>query len=374
MAHIVANDNGLADALKEAQAAVGKSFTKEEVQVFESYWKELNGEDCSYEFPETKAALVELDQATECLQLPPSCVEAVDKAWPKIWSELDSTWHDLAAVDETSIAFYKVLVLDCTRSVYNQASRDNPNYVFMAGGMAAGKTHVYQHMQKRGYFEEPCVFIDCDAIKLQLPRYQALVAAKDPSAASQVHKESALVAELVLRFCYHEKLSFVFDGTLSDAEWFWQLFHAMNAPVCILHVVADIDLVHRRAKRRGAITGRHVPEKWLMKTVMDAERGVRYLRLQTDKNHCTLIRFICVIDNNGPVPVVRRFWTNDSGMGFTKLGPIAEPLDDPSGVVAAMVFPHTLVQHDPYAWLALYEYAKGRQEETSCQVHTGPLC
>jgi predicted ABC-type ATPase len=145
-----------------------------------------------------------------------------------------------------------------------------PVAIMMMGGPATGKGQL-----TKGISNKKFVKVDADNIKEMLPEYQDLVSKGDANAANYVHKESGELASRLRDIARKQRKNMVLDGTGRYAGSYMhrmgQLQDAGYHVQLLMPVVSDVEDAVARAKKRGAESGRHVPEKFIRdnhKTVM----------------------------------------------------------------------------------------------------------
>jgi predicted ABC-type ATPase len=140
----------------------------------------------------------------------------------------------------------------------------HPTATFMGGGPASGKSEMLKMRPAKG------VIIDPDAIKAQLPEYQSMLDAGDKSAAAYVHEESSAIAKKIVAEAVAGKRDFTLDGT-GDGDYakLAGKVEAARKSGYLTHgqyVTVHTDTAAERAAKRGARTGRVVPETFLRET------------------------------------------------------------------------------------------------------------
>ena len=177
-----------------------------------------------------------------------------------------------------------------------------PWLVHTAGAMGAGKSHALRCLAAAGAFPLACfVCIDPDEIKGALPEARAFVAAHRASAGTRLHKESLLVADVLTRAAMAQGRNVLVDGSMRNTRWHaaeWARLKA-TAPhyrVAVLLVTAPAGVVHARAARRAAHTGREIPTDVIDDSIARAPESFAALRPLAD--------FAAVIDSGGAEPRV----------------------------------------------------------------------
>ena len=140
-----------------------------------------------------------------------------------------------------------------------------PWAVFTSGPMGAGKSYTMRWLSENAAFPlSRFIIVDPDRIKSCLPEAGSLTAANPATAASLLHRESGLIAELMEREALAAGRDVLVDGTLRDAEWYSARFQAIRAAgthrIGVLLITAPKDVIYARAARRARLTGREVPQ------------------------------------------------------------------------------------------------------------------
>ena len=109
------------------------------------------------------------------------------------------------------------------------------------------------------------------------------------------------------------------DGSLRDKEWYRQVFEHLKRDhpkyrIAIFHVVASDEEILSRAKRRGELTGRHVPESEIWDSIRRVPDAVEVL--------APLCRFVATLDNSSDPPLLVR--CRDLKRGFDISAPPGE--------------------------------------------------
>lgn len=137
--------------------------------------------------------------------------------------------------------------------------------IFMAGAMGAGKSHFLRMLDRFNVFPlSEFVYIDPDEIKTQIPdEYQCV------KRGSYLHRESTHIADILMHHCLLNNHSIAVDGTLSDREFFTDLFSRLKRggyTVIIVHVQCTLQTTLNRCRKRGIETGRIIPENIITKS------------------------------------------------------------------------------------------------------------
>lgn len=155
--------------------------------------------------------------------------------------------------------------------------------LFTAGAMGAGKGYTMDHIRRYKLLSLPCmVEIDPDKFKQSLPEWSEYVRRDPLTAGTMCHKESCFLVELAQSHCLMSKFDFWVDGSLSDSQYYEQLFNMMrkdypNYVIVLIHVSASDHTVMRRCERRGSFTGRRVPKESIQRSLSQSGASVTRL-------------------------------------------------------------------------------------------------
>lgn len=105
--------------------------------------------------------------------------------------------------------------------------------------------------------------IDSDEIKNSIPEYSLMQKQDLDTASFRAHNESSDIANLAIDTLVAEGRSFVFDGTMKNLDKYTKLIdtlHSNGYKVRAIAVDVPIEEAIKRAKIRGKLTGRNVPD------------------------------------------------------------------------------------------------------------------
>lgn len=164
-----------------------------------------------------------------------------------------------------------------------------PTIVFTAGPMGVGKSYVLTQLYERGLFPlDDFVKIDPDMIKTEIPEFAGYqdYLRKNPSnttAATQVHRESTQLSDILFEHSLSSNLNILVDGSLRDVDWYQQLFTRLKEEfpqyrLVILYVSASDEVILSRAKSRAETTGREVPKDLLRQSMEQVPQSVHTLK------------------------------------------------------------------------------------------------
>lgn len=164
-------------------------------------------------------------------------------------------------------------------------SKDPASAVLTAGGSGSGKSFFIKELFLSST-EENYVLIDSDNIKEELPEYIAEVEKQNLDAADIVHDESGYIANSLLEFCILNKLSFIYDGTMSNFTKYNLIVTNLkkhNFNISGLYVDIDVEIAIKRATKRAEDTGRAVPEKVIRDTNLNSAKSFYQLFSKFDE-------------------------------------------------------------------------------------------
>lgn len=144
-----------------------------------------------------------------------------------------------------------------TNALAGNTSSKNPVAVVLMGGPGSGKSSATRGMDLDGF-----VSVDPDGVKAAMPRYQELVAAGNPDAASLCHAESSQIAISIRDAAIAGKYNMVLDGTgrnLAKMERAVKALRTANYTIRLVFVDVPVGIGLARATARAATTGRVVP-------------------------------------------------------------------------------------------------------------------
>ena len=190
----------------------------------------------------------------------------------------------------------------CPRQVH-------PWIVFTAGAMGAGKSRTIDWLSERGIFPlDNIVQIDPDNIKTSLPEWPGYVARDRLTAGYHTHHESGYVVEIAQEAALLAGKHIWVDGSLRDGAWYEKVLRTIKQRypryrVAILHVEAKQEVILERVRRRGAVTGREVPEHEVLDSIERVPQAVNHLAPLAD--------FLAVIDNSAAAPHLIKYCDAD---------------------------------------------------------------
>ena len=156
---------------------------------------------------------------------------------------------------------------DLTRHA-SSISPEIPRAVFIIGGSGSGKNTLADQIiqsnkntNKRNY-----VLIDADNVKENMPRYQELLRAGDPEAASKVHDESLKIKDKLIEESRTNRSSVVYTGTGTHSNFYINEMNKFkNAGYYVKVYLVDVSesACIYRAQLRQNQTGRQVPLEYI---------------------------------------------------------------------------------------------------------------
>jgi len=178
------------------------------------------------------------------------------------------------------------VIVDCKGDVCTTPTE--PFIVFTAGAMGAGKSYTLKFLNEKGLFPLPSfVIIDPDKIRQFFPEYK-LYSNQNPSQAGELtRKEAGYIVEILTLTALQAGKNVLVDGSLRDWGWYLEYFARLKreySPIhlSILHVDAPKEAIKRRAKVRGILTGRVIPNKTLEMAMEQVPKSVEKLKDEVD--------------------------------------------------------------------------------------------
>ena len=129
--------------------------------------------------------------------------------------------------------------------------------------------------------------IDPDMLKSELPEMAGFLQADRATAATQLHRESTQMADVLLEHALAHQIPVLVDGSLRDVHFYERLFDRIHRDfsayrIAILHVTADRDVIVERAEQRAQRTGRVVPRELLEESMRQVPESVAKLAPRAD--------------------------------------------------------------------------------------------
>lgn len=150
--------------------------------------------------------------------------------------------------------------------------------VFMAGGPASGKSTL---TRKGGGVKLPGDYVDInpDIVRTMLPEYDKLIAAGDKEASAKTHEEASHIAKMAMNIALLRQHHVVVDGTGNSGpgKFKGKIEAAVRAgySASVYYATIPTDEAERRAAKRAARTGRHVPAGYLRSAHRDVTKRFR---------------------------------------------------------------------------------------------------
>ena len=186
----------------------------------------------------------------------------------------------------------------------------HPWIVFTAGAMGAGKSRTVEWMSERGIFPlDNLVHIDPDRFRTSFPEWAAYVARDRCTAGALTHEESGYLVEIAQEAALRAGKHVWVDGSLRDGGWYARVMRAIKARhpryrIAVLHVQAEEAVILERVRRRGAVTGREVPEHEVRDSIARVPEAVNTL--------APLVNFLAIIDNSSATPRLIKYCDADT--------------------------------------------------------------
>jgi predicted ABC-type ATPase len=144
--------------------------------------------------------------------------------------------------------------------------------LYTCGTYGSGKTHALTGKTGKlckQFRTRELVRIDPDEIRRQLPEWDELVRVDASQAGAVTHQEATFIALLAERVCQRMRLSYIVDGSLSNAEWYRDWLTQVRERgyrIFLLRFVCPIKVAAQRCDKRAQETGRTVPRELLETT------------------------------------------------------------------------------------------------------------
>jgi len=102
------------------------------------------------------------------------------------------------------------------------------------------------------------------------------------TAATQLHRESTMMADVLFEHCLEMGQNLLVDGSLKDVEWYKHIFARIRHDrpsyrIAIIHITAPRDTIINRANARAAVSGRVVPRELLEMSMEQVPQSVAAL-------------------------------------------------------------------------------------------------
>jgi predicted ABC-type ATPase len=171
--------------------------------------------------------------------------------------------------------------------------------LYTCGTFGSGKTHALRGALRKQFNADKRVRIDPDAIRRRLPEWPKLVQTDPTSAGAQTHQEATFIALLAERVCIRMRLSYLVDGSLSNADWYhtW-LQHVVTQGYTVMLVRFDctVERAIERCERRARETGRYIPREQIERVAKKIPESWGHL--------CPLAHAVWNYDTDGVAPVL----------------------------------------------------------------------
>ena len=154
-----------------------------------------------------------------------------------------------------------------------------PVALFLAGGPLSGKSTVLSSLieQRDPIVPPDAVLVDPRAIREQLPEWQQLVAAREPSAAETIYAECCDLARRLTERAVAARRNLIIDGI--GGSWLGHFgvllvtFTAIGYEVRVLFVDAPIDVCEQRNDERAASAGLYLNPEEIRTLHIEAARA-----------------------------------------------------------------------------------------------------
>lgn len=164
--------------------------------------------------------------------------------------------------------------------------------------MGAGKSHILRWLSSQGYFPplEAFVRVDPDLLRNELPETKAYFAHNPEWAGILTQKEVGYISEVLTLYALQQGKNAIVDGSLRDAQWYTAYLKGLRdrfpgLRIAIMEVAASEETILARARSRGDVTGRVVPEWLLLQYMREVPEAVKQLTPAAD--------YVCCLWNDG---------------------------------------------------------------------------
>lgn len=175
-------------------------------------------------------------------------------------------------------------------------SVDSPKIIFTAGVMGVGKSHTLKKMARSKQMDlQDYLWIDSDQLKDELPEMKMYINIDPKTAGTKVHKESGFIQEIILSEALKQNKNIIVEGTLTSLIRHKMLFDSIRRDhphytIEIIYVVADLEKIQERIRKRGEKTGRFVPMEKVEYAFHQIPKTIEAL--------IPLVSRVLIIDNN----------------------------------------------------------------------------
>eukprot|EP00928_Gymnodinium_smaydae_P017109 TRINITY_DN16520_c0_g7_i1.p1 TRINITY_DN16520_c0_g7~~TRINITY_DN16520_c0_g7_i1.p1 ORF type:complete len:499 (+),score=49.04 TRINITY_DN16520_c0_g7_i1:37-1497(+) len=216
-------------------------------------------------------------------------------------SKLDYSYHPRLYVARQILQDAILSRLQSCDSAEVGSSQRKPWIVFTAGAMGVGKSYAMLTLSRDKLFPlEDFVIVDPDKLKSELPEVKGYTEYDPPSAATKLHRESTMMADILFEHSLEARANILVDGSLRDVAWYTQLFDDIRQThpayqLGIIHISADRSTIIERAEARATASGRVVPMDLLNESMEQVPKSVEALSPLAD------VVAVIANDNNSPL-------------------------------------------------------------------------
>ena len=180
--------------------------------------------------------------------------------------------------------------------------RPEPQLLFTAGAMGAGKSHFLSTLPYK------YVLIDPDEIASSMPPFESSDISFRPAEqveeveGTRARHEARLITEILLQAAMQRRADVVLDGSLRSYQWYLQNIPQLRHKhpdyrVDLVHIHCPLPEVLKRAHKRALKTGRQVPNTLIERSWKDSRRAISVLGRKK------LVDRVHMIDSSGSSPV-----------------------------------------------------------------------
>jgi dephospho-CoA kinase len=224
----------------------------------------------------------------------------IDDEYIESRSKLDYSWH--TSYINSRIIIQNDIILRFLQRL-EPIKEEKPWIIFTAGVMGSGKTYVMNWLRQHDKFPyniKNASYIDPDFIKNALPETH-IHGSNQIISSCITHKESCTIAEIIENEILKLHRTIIIDGTLKDTKWFEKYIDKIHEEYpsyrfAIIHIDANSEITHQRAKKREIDTGRMVPTKLIDVALFSVPESVKKLSSKVD----AVVSFNNNIDNTDP--------------------------------------------------------------------------
>lgn len=182
------------------------------------------------------------------------------------------------------VALPKVKFDGCLEFCTSQRTKNK--LILSCGPMGVGKSTVLRQLEAVRHIEvQQPIWLDSDLIKIDVPEYEEYHRFDLPTAATQLHEESAFLQELAFRHSLTLSRDIISDQSMRNVEFMEAFLTYVRREfpgydLELICVTGNRDEIFERAKRRAQEVGRHVPDYHIEDSIRrcpEAAKKLNYL-------------------------------------------------------------------------------------------------